>query len=227
MSSRLLDREESAQIAPLAWSSVDSLVKLRRAFAPRAPATAGPEKHDSHETRANVTAAEPPKDLERKLREAREQGFQEGQAAIREHAEAQVQAVLQRLTGSLASLADLRGVIRREAEQDLVKLAMAIARRIVRRELSVDPDSIQALVRVALEKLGPSESVRVRVHPQQQAAVRQYLDRYSLAATVELVADPSLQSGDLLFETTRGNLDASVDSQLREIERGFADRLQP
>jgi flagellar assembly protein FliH len=65
------------------------------------------------------------------------------------------------------------------------------------------------------------------VHPQQQAAVRQYLDRYSLAATVELVADPSLQSGDLLFETTRGNLDASVDSQLREIERGFADRLQP
>jgi flagellar biosynthesis/type III secretory pathway protein FliH len=30
----------------------------------------------------------------------------------------------------------------------------------------------------------------------------------------------------VIFETRHGNLDASVDSQLQEIERGLADRLR-
>jgi flagellar biosynthesis/type III secretory pathway protein FliH len=32
--------------------------------------------------------------------------------------------------------------------------------------------------------------------------------------------------GTVIFETDRGNLDASVESQLREIERGLGDRLR-
>jgi flagellar biosynthesis/type III secretory pathway protein FliH len=43
---------------------------------------------------------------------------------------------------------------------------------------------------------------------------------------VELIADSSLQCGDVLFETAHGNLDASLESQLGEIERGLADRLR-
>ncbi len=41
-----------------------------------------------------------------------------------------------------------------------------------------------------------------------------------------MIADPSRQPGDVVFETERGNLDASVDSQLLEIERGLTDRLR-
>jgi len=43
---------------------------------------------------------------------------------------------------------------------------------------------------------------------------------------VEVVPDASREPGTLIFETERGNLDASVESQLEEIERGLADRLQ-
>jgi flagellar biosynthesis/type III secretory pathway protein FliH len=42
----------------------------------------------------------------------------------------------------------------------------------------------------------------------------------------ELVADPALPPGGLVFETSRGDLEASIDNQLREIERGLTDRLQ-
>jgi flagellar biosynthesis/type III secretory pathway protein FliH len=45
------------------------------------------------------------------------------------------------------------------------------------------------------------------------------------AAKAEIVADNSLLLGDILFETTRGSLDASIDSQLLEIERGLTDLL--
>jgi flagellar biosynthesis/type III secretory pathway protein FliH len=43
---------------------------------------------------------------------------------------------------------------------------------------------------------------------------------------VEVLSDPSREVGSVIFETARGDLDASVDSQLREIERGLADCLR-
>jgi flagellar biosynthesis/type III secretory pathway protein FliH len=41
-----------------------------------------------------------------------------------------------------------------------------------------------------------------------------------------VVADASREPGTVIFETARGNLDASVDAQLQEIERGLVDRLR-
>jgi flagellar assembly protein FliH len=115
--------------------------------------------------------------------------------------------------------------MRRDAEKDLVKLAIAIARRVLHRELTLDPESIEGLIRVALDKLQTRELCRVRAHPDQKPAIAAALQRFSNSHNVELVADPSLQCGDVLFETAHGDLDASIESQLREIERGFADRL--
>jgi flagellar biosynthesis/type III secretory pathway protein FliH len=42
---------------------------------------------------------------------------------------------------------------------------------------------------------------------------------------VKIAIDPSLRPGDLLIDTPAGELDASVNTQLHEIERGFAERL--
>jgi len=77
-----------------------------------------------------------------------------------------------------------------------------------------------------LDKLQSRELCRVRVHPDQEAALKSSLDRFSNSQNIELLADPTLQCGDVLFETSHGTLDASIESQLREIERGFADRLK-
>jgi len=46
------------------------------------------------------------------------------------------------------------------------------------------------------------------------------------ARSVQVVADGGRESGDVVFETTRGNLDASIGTQLQEIGRGLADRLR-
>ncbi len=134
--------------------------------------------------------------------------------------------VLDQLGKSLASLAGLRSRIREDAEGDLLKLAISIARRVLHRELTLDPESIEGLIRVALEKLQSRELCRVRVHPDQEQAIRKSLERFANSQKVELVTDASLQCGDVLFETAHGNLDASIEAQLGEIERGLADRLR-
>ena len=79
-----------------------------------------------------------------------------------EEAAAQVQQTVDRLTETLRELALMKRKIRNEAEQELVKLSLAIARRIVYRELAADPESIHGIVHAALQKLQNREIIRVR-----------------------------------------------------------------
>jgi flagellar assembly protein FliH len=131
---------------------------------------------------------------------------------------------MQRIGKSLEELSRYKMRLRKEAEADLVKLALAVAKRILRRELSVDSEALQGVISAALEKLNVRELSQVRIHPSHEDAVRRHLSN-THGTSIQLVADNSLQPGDVLFETTRGTVDASIDSQLREIENGFADVL--
>jgi len=173
--------------------------------------------------RAKLAAVEVEKD--RLIREAREAGRFEGEAAGRRAAEAEVQPVMQRLAASIQQVSELPALLRSQAEADLVRLAVAIAQRILQRELNVDPEVITGLVRVGLEKVRVQDVLRVRVCPDHQAAVREFFKR-SGAAHVEVNADPTQERGSMIFETSRGQLDVSIGTQLREIERGLTDRLR-
>jgi flagellar biosynthesis/type III secretory pathway protein FliH len=79
-------------------------------------------------------------------------------------------------------------------------------------------------VRHAIEQVNGRDVARIRAHPDHVAAIRQHLSaRPTMAAAVE--PDPSLAPGSVVFDTAMGTLDASVETQLAEIENGLADRL--
>lgn len=159
------------------------------------------------------------------LTQARQAAFEQGLRKGRDEAAGQVKEASDQLARILADLAGLKRRARNEAECDMVKLSLAIARRILHRELSLDSESIQGVVHAALQKLGNREVTTVRVWPAGADAVRAALERADAVPSISIVADGKLRAGDIVFETNLGELDASVDTQLKEIERGFADRL--
>jgi len=164
--------------------------------------------------------------FEQRIRDAREQGYAEGEGAGRGQASAEMRPVIERLSRSIEEIAGFRARLRREAEADTIKLALAIARRVLRRQLAIDPEALHGLVLGALEKLEGQEVSRVRVHPAHAALVKGCLEQVSTGSRVEILPDPSRELGSVMFETQRGNLDASIDSKLQEIERGLADCLR-
>ena len=168
----------------------------------------------------------PEADLQRQLEEARQAGFSEGVAAAHSKAAGEVASTIQRLSDSIAEIVRLRHQVREDAAKDLVQLSLEIASRIMHRELNVDPDAILGLIRAALEKAQSREIHRIRLHPSHEAQVRRAIDQLIPGATVEIVADAALRMGDVFIETPQGHVDASISTQLREIERGLADRLE-
>jgi flagellar assembly protein FliH len=136
-----------------------------------------------------------------------------------------MEPVVARLARTIDELAAQRRRMRREAEEDVVKLAVAIGRRILHRELTIDPEALLGVVKAALTKLERRELVRVRVHPAELTMVKRHFEQLDPSGPVEVVADAALERGGVVFETSRGNLDASLDTQLLEIQRGLSDRL--
>ncbi|HEY1341958.1 MAG TPA: FliH/SctL family protein [Bryobacteraceae bacterium] len=212
MSSKVLPPDEQGAASPMAWRQVG------------VPASKGGPAGFCRDPGGGL--AEFQRQTETRIREAHSAGVREGEAAGRVRAAAELQPVMEKLARAIEELATMRPRLRRDAERDTIRLALAIARRVLRREISIDPEALRGLVLAALEKLQLQEVVRVRVHPSQAPAMAECLRKLSGGAQVEVAADGSREPGTVILETERGNLDASVDAQLQEIERGLADRLR-
>jgi len=216
MASKVIRGAEAEAAEALRWRPVAA---DRR---PAGPETVSAEKLQALEQRL----AESQQEAARREQQAFEAGYRKGAAEGHQQAASQLKPVLEGLAAGLGELQAMRRRMRREAERDLVHLAVAIARRILHRELSVDPEALLGIVKAALERLEGREVERVRVHPADAELIRPYLEQAGLSERVRLIADSHLARGSLLVETAQGVLDASLESQLQEIQRGLLDRLR-
>lgn len=211
MWSRVVVRKSAGEARPIAWPTAGEWRTTDRTAARAQPA-------------ADTAEGAPPG--ADSLGDARQAGFREGEAAGRAAAQNEIRPLVERFTRSIDELAALRPLLREQAERDLVRLAVAIARRVIRRELTIDPQAVTGLVKAALEQLSAGERIRVRVHPADEAAVRSCLAAAGRETSVEVAGDAALERGSAILETDRGNLDASAETQLAEIERGLTDRFR-
>lgn len=175
--------------------------------------------------RANIARPDPARETAQLIEQARREAFEQGAAAGRREAEVQLLPAFEKMARTLAELARLRESLREETLQDLVRLATLIASRVVHREVVIDPDALAGLVKAAFSKLQAREISRVRMHPGLETLVRKCLEQAGAPKSLVLTVDPALNPGELFFDTSQGLLDASVDTQLREIERGLVDKL--
>ena len=220
MLSRILRVAEDTSVEQMRWPKAGAAGKPPAGREPR-----GGSQGDARDDAAHAARiAELEEQVERRATLARQEGFREGEAAGRSRAAAEAQPALEKLARSIEEVARLRPRLLRETEAELVELAMGIARRILRRELSVDAEALQGLVKGALEKLSAREICRIRAHPELEPGIRRCLERESQSG-IQVIGDATLERGGILVETSRVKLDASLETQLAEIGRGLADRL--
>lgn len=226
MLSKLLEADAAAQAQPIVWQTVR--------LAPDSAATAGEAAHCPRpETDAGAAAnvvinqqrriQQLEQELEQQKTQCYQDGFAAGQRAGAQQAAQELEPVLVRMARTIEEMTTLRGRARAEAEEDAVRLAIAVARKILHREFSVDPEALLGLVKAALQRIDARELHRLRFHPADVPALERHLQANGMPARLEVHADPNLERGSAIFETARGTLDASISTQLQEIERGFID----
>jgi flagellar assembly protein FliH len=158
--------------------------------------------------------------------QARALGIREGEAQARAKFERELAAERQSIAKALADFGCEREGYFCRVEVEVVKLAVGIARKILHREVQLDPLLLAGVVRVALEKISAGTSVRLRVHPDHVYAWHDFFaNQQEQHLMPELLGDATLGAGQCLLETALGTTELTLEAQLAEIERGFFDLL--
>jgi flagellar assembly protein FliH len=150
--------------------------------------------------------------------EAHAEAFAQGLAEGREAGRGEVRAQVERLAGMFYDLAKPFEVLNAEVERELLTLAMALARQIVRRELKTDPTQIIGIIRDAIAALPvAAREVRVHLHPEDAAVVRQNLAPTESERAWTIIEDPVMARGGCQITTTTSRIDARLETRLAAI----------
>jgi len=157
---------------------------------------------------------------------AREQGRREAQQASEQQIYIERQRLQAQIAQSLEQFRLERQSYFHNVEGEVVRLALAIAARVLHREAQLDPLLLSGAVRVALEKLGSSTNVVMRVAPREAGQWKEFF-RGSCNARIQpgVLEDPTLSPGECSLTTELGTIELGVQAQLEEIEKGFFDLL--
>ena len=152
-------------------------------------------------------------------KQAFEQGYSEGIAKAKEEEARELTEVIEEFRRSLVKLAHMREEVLKESELDIVDLSLDVARKVISAELHNDPDTVTKVIRGALKRVKVSESMVVRVNPEDHAHI--VAGPPDFLAAVKLVADSEVERGGAVIEGPGGKLDAQIEEQLAEIEKSL------
>jgi flagellar assembly protein FliH len=159
-------------------------------------------------------------------REAFAEGYAQGERAGIDAAARQLDAQRARLEQTLDELSTLRDRLTRRTERQVVELALAVAGRILHREISLDRELLLVMARLALDRLGDAPAATVRLHPDDEAAVRGGRAAWPGGA-IEVAADPSVKPGGCVLQTDVGHVDLGIDAQLGELSAALLGDGRP
>ncbi len=181
---------------------------------------------DAGQSKEPVADAGPtPAEIEAMRQQVHTQAIAETEKRLRREYEEKLAREAVRIGGAIDAFAHERQTYFSQVENEVVRLALAIAARVLHREAQVDPMLLAALVRVAVEKMHEGTSVTLRVAPGAATKWREYLGGTINGSTITVNEDPQADPEDCILETELGMANFAIESQLKEVEQGFFDLL--
>lgn len=159
----------------------------------------------------------------RGLAEGREQGITE---AKKEALAAEQIKLIQSLT-TLSNMIDAidteRARLLADARENVLSLALAIARKICHRQCEVDAKIVEENIESSIALLQNKTRIFVLVHSSQKRQIEELVPllklKWPAIASIEIDVDDSIDVGGCQVRSGSGEIDADIDAQLDRIAR--------
>jgi flagellar assembly protein FliH len=144
---------------------------------------------------------------------------------------AELDARLERLDSILQLLARPLQELDADVEKMLLQLTLTVGKQLARRELRIDPAQVIAIIRESLAELpAAAREIRVHLHPEDAAVVRERLSAPVSERAWTIVEDPTMSRAGCMIKAENSQIDARLESRIHTLianalgdERG-ADR---
>jgi flagellar assembly protein FliH len=133
-----------------------------------------------------------------------------------------IAAKLEVLTAITKTIPQLKKDVLDKGEEQMVKLAIAIAEKILQQEVSTRKEIILGVLKGALKNIAETEGMKIRLNPQDfrymMEVKKDFLQSFDGIRNIVFEEDSSVKRGGAVAETMFGEVDARLESQLKEIK---------
>jgi len=207
-------------------------VKLvREKFSPRKSAVSASQTDDQPlaAKQAAEAALKAKLELEKQMQKAQKKSFDEGFAdGIQEGINRQKKEYAQTISSVVATmkeLTELRQKIIEEMEQDILRLAFAVAEKVLAQEIQQNKAVVISVLKEAIRGIAARDGMKVHLNPhdfQNIAKIKEDLQAEMEGINdITFEEDMGIKPGGVIIETLFGEVDARLNQQLQEIKTGL------
>lgn len=161
----------------------------------------------------------------------REAAYREGLAAGREEAfqaaHEESRKIVEEAEKVLAGARSERAEIVAEAQPEIIRLALAVAGRLVREAAEADPEMAFRAALDGMKKVRDEEELTIRANPRDVVALEERNRELRTAVRglkkLTITEDPTIEPGGCVIDSPRGSVDARLDRQLARASKTLRD----
>jgi flagellar assembly protein FliH len=163
--------------------------------------------------------------------DGKKEGYQDGVTAGKADIRAEMQYELDKMAETANSIVmsakrETEKMIT-AAERQIVDIALAVARKLLARELEENPAVVLPIVKTALEKVHDQEQIVVKVSVDDFELVTEAKSDLQMMSGCEqsltVLADPTISAGSCVIDTAYGSVDARIDMQFEAIQKALRE----
>ena len=152
--------------------------------------------------------------FDRGLAQGRAEAKVEAERLLQAFAQAQGQETAERLNAVVLAAQESLQEAEQAIAQGVLDLACAVARQVIRHELSIDPAAVRHVIKEALDMvMADGKVATVRLHPQDLAMLKEPLQTMFAPSAINLIADSSMQTGGCRVESAGSVIDGSLQTR--------------
>ena len=164
---------------------------------------------------------------EKGYEEGERRGFDEGHDRGRQQGLATVDRMMEEAVEIRRRALETKERMVREAEEEVVRVVIEIARKVLGEQVKTDREAVLGLVRKAMEKCTYTNSVTLKVSPDDYDVVvsskKRLLAEVEGITQLDIEAEETMPKGSCLLETNAGFIDAGIEAQMTRIEHVFRE----
>lgn len=110
-------------------------------------------------------------------------------------------------------------------EKDILNLSLDIAKKILKEETKLNKELVIQIAREAIKKVIGKDKAKIRVNPEDIEKIESHkaelMRLQEEIKNLDIEGDVNIEKGSLVVETSSGNVDARISTQIEEVEKNL------
>ena len=182
------------------------------------------EDSDNNDLLSEIKPDKSEYNIEAKSRESYQRGWNDALKKMKDEVKEEAKFLFKSLQKAANDLKQERNAVWEQSEKEMVKLVLAISKKVICFEVSKhNGEIIQKVVSEAIEKVKGNKILKLHLNPVdvERLEKQKMNELININEDCEIVNDANITSGGCMVVTDYGKVDACLETRLEEIEASF------